>query len=81
MEELNHRMKIRLDTDSDIIGFISKAESLPEDVQLFVVNNAGNVRVEARSVLGITYINTFKHLWLISNSDKIHTFFSAFSKE
>ncbi len=80
LEEVTSRMKIWLETQESVIKFVHKANELPTSIILNVVDEKG-MCVSARSVLGVLYAQEFKHMWLVSNSDRIHTVFSEFAKD
>lgn len=78
--EITSRMKIWLDTQTDVMKFVATATACPSDMILNLVDNQG-MCVNARSLLGVLYAQEFKHMWLESNTDKIHTIFNQFAKE
>lgn len=79
-KNMTSRMKIWLETGSDILKFVHLAERCPKEMLLNIIDGKG-MCVSARSFLGVTYAREFKHMWLVSNSDKIHTLFDSFAKE
>lgn len=80
MDGITSRLKIRLDTQAEVLKFVNIADSCPSSIVLNIVDNDG-MCVNARSVLGVLYAQEFKHMWLESNSDKIHTLFREFSRD
>lgn len=79
MEGLNHRLRIRLDTQSDIIRFVDLANKFYNTSTLYIIDGSGKMCISARSLLGCMYAREFDNMWLISDNEKIHTFFGEFS--
>lgn len=79
-ENISSRMKIWLETLRDINAFVELASNQPSDMILNVVDDKG-MCVNARSILGMMYATEFKHMWLVSNNDRIHSIFKDFAKE
>lgn len=71
------RIKIQLETQTDVITFVNLATRCPSDMILNIVDDNG-MCINARSLLGCMYAQEFKHMWLVSNSDKIHTIFADY---
>jgi len=78
-EEIISRIKIRIDTDTDVVKFVGVATKCPPEMILHVIDDNG-MCIEARSILGVMYAREFKHMWLVSNNDKIHTIFAEFAR-
>lgn len=74
---LAHRMKIRIDTESDVTKIVSIATKLSDEIKVEIVDGEG-MRVNARSIIGMLYAMTFNEIWLESNCDVYH-YFSDFS--
>ena len=74
---LAHRMKIRIDTESDVTKIVSIAIKLSDEIKVEIVDGDG-MRVNARSIIGMLYAMTFNEIWLESNYDVYH-YFSSFS--
>ena len=70
---LAHRMKIRIDTESDVTKIVSIATKLSDEIKVEIVDGEG-MRVNARSIIGMLYAMTFNEIWLESNYDVYHYF-------
>lgn len=77
---ISSRIKIRLETQTDVINFVNQASQCPHDMILNIIDGDG-MCISARSLLGCMYAREFKHMWLVSNSDKIHTMFAEFERD
>ena len=60
------KVKIRLDTNADAIGFATLANKLGGNI---VVTDNQGLRVNAKSVLGMLYALEFEELWCESDKD------------
>ena len=74
------RVKLRLDTQTDVMNFVSTAVSCPPEMTLHIIDDQG-MRINARSLLGVLYAQEFKHMWLVSNDSKIHEIFKEFTRD
>lgn len=54
------RIKIRIDTVTDVANFVLVASTIDEDVRL--VNDKG-LCVDGKSFLGVAHASEFKNLW------------------
>ena len=71
---LKYRMKIRIDTDSDVAKLVSIATKFDKTTRIEIVDGEG-MRVNARSILGMLYAMTFDEIWLESDKDVYNEFF------
>ena len=69
-------MKIRLDTQAEVIKFVSIANTIEEDVML--VDGSYN-RVNAKSIIGCLYSLEFKELYVESEYTELTNKFKDFS--
>jgi len=73
------RVKIRLDTQSDAIEFVSIVSKVPEDVSLR--DGQGKLHVNAKSIIGALYTVVdkfdFSEIWCECDKD-IYTLISKF---
>ena len=60
------KVKIRLDTITDIANFVLIANSTSKSIKL--IDNSG-LCVDAKSFLGVAYAQEFKDLWCVSEED------------
>lgn len=60
------KVKIRLDTMSDVKHLVHVACNVEEDV---VIYDAAGLRVNAKSMLGALYAMEFNEVWCESNAD------------
>lgn len=63
---MTYRDKIHLETESDIIKFVSRVTPLGCSV---VVTDGEGMRVNAKSMLGMLYAMTFSEMWCESDCD------------
>ena len=63
---MKYRDKIRLETESDIVDFISCVTPLNCSV---VVTDGEGMRVNAKSMLGMLYAMTFAEMWCECDRD------------
>lgn len=72
-----NKLKIRLETNTDMTDFVSIATSIKEDV--FLEDGQG-LRVIAKSMLGVVCAKfDFKELWVLSDSPLLTSKFMKFS--
>jgi len=77
--DLTSRVKLRLDTQSDVTRFVSTAVACPKEMILNIIDDQG-MCINARSLLGVLYAQEFKHMWLVSNDSRIHEIFEEFTR-
>lgn len=70
-----NRIKVRLDTQSDVIDFVTLAKQIPEDV--YLLDNSYN-KVNGKSLLGCLYSLEFSELFVESESNKLSSVFNKF---
>lgn len=61
---MTYRDKIHLETENDIINFMSAIEKLDFPV---VITDGEGMRVNAKSMLGMLYAMTFSEMWCESD--------------
>ena len=71
------RIPIRIDTMRDATELSKIASSIDADV--YITDDASNLIVSAKSVIGCLYSMEFDKLWLVSSSD-LYSKFSKFAK-
>ena len=74
---MQYRDKIRLETESDIVDFISRITPLGCRV---VVTDGEGMRVTAKSMLGMLYAMTFAEMWCECDKD-IYMYIREFCAE
>ncbi len=62
------KVKVHLETVTDIANFVLIASSLPDDVDVYLVSNKG-LRVDGKSFLGVAHAREFKDLWCECDTD------------
>lgn len=70
-----HKVKISLNTQSDIKQFVKLAQSIPEEVCL--IDNANHC-VNAKSIIGCLYSIEFDETFVVSDNPMISTTFREF---
>lgn len=71
-----NKIKVRLDTQSDISKFVSIANEFEEDVYL---EDGAKFRANAKSLLGVMYgMSEFKELYVISDDINLSNKFDMF---
>ena len=71
-----NRIKVVLDTQSDVSDFVNIATSITEPVYL---EDGSGLRVDGKSLLGVMYgTGEFKDLYVLSDNDTISTKFLKF---
>jgi hypothetical protein len=71
------KIKVRLDTVTDIANFVLIASQVKSDV--YLTNNDG-LKVNGKSFLGVAYAHEFDELWCECNED-IYTRIKGFVAE
>lgn len=71
------RIPIRIDTMHDAMELSKIASGVDADV--YITDDASNLIVNAKSVMGCLYSMEFDKLWLVSSSD-LYSKFSKFAK-
>lgn len=74
---MKYRRKIYLETESDVLDFVSFANSV--DCKIVVTDGEG-MRVNAKSMLGMLYAMTFTEMWCESDC-YIYSHISKFCAE
>jgi hypothetical protein len=71
-----NRIRVILDTQSDVREFVNIANTIEEDVFL---EDTKNFRADAKSMMGVMYGRfEFKELWVLSEFEHLSTKFSKF---
>ena len=71
-----NKIRIRLDTQSDIAEFVNIANTIDDPV---TIEDGKNYKVNGKSLLGAMYGTTeFKDLYVVSDNDTIATKFLKF---
>lgn len=70
-----NRIKVRLDTQSDVVDFVTLANQISEDV--YLLDNSYN-KVNGKSLLGCLYSLEFSELFVESESNKLSSVFNKF---
>lgn len=74
------RLKINLDTQSDVLDFCKIAGSQPGEVRIVGHDNGQECSVNGKSLLGLLYCTTWNDLWCVSEND-IYSQISKFAAE
>lgn len=74
------RMKIILDTQSDVLEFCKIAGNVDGDVRIVGMDGGQEVSVNAKSLLGLLYSQTWNDIWCESEND-IYSQISKFAAE
>ena len=74
---MKYRDRIHLETESDIVDFISRVAPLGCSV---VVTDGEGMRVSAKSMLGMLYAMTFSEMWCECDRD-IYMYIKDFCAE
>ena len=73
-----NKVRVIIDTQSDVAEFVNIANSYPEDVSIYLEDGTG-FRADAKSLMGVMYGRfEFKELWVISDDSTISTKFIKF---
>lgn len=71
-----NKIKIRLDTQNDIIEFVNIAKEIEEFVAL---EDGTHFRVNAKSLMGVMYgVHEFNELYVWSDCEKLSSLFGKF---
>ena len=71
-----NKVRVILDTQSDVREFVNIANTIEEDVYL---EDTKNFRADAKSMMGVMYGRfEFKELWVLSEFEHLSTKFSKF---
>lgn len=77
MYKLN-KVKVVIDTQTDVVEFVNIANSFPETTQVFLEDGTG-FRANAKSLMGVMYGRfEFKELWVLSEHPHLSTKFMKF---
>lgn len=63
------RMKINLDTQSDVLEFCKIVSNLDGEVRIVGRDGGQEVSVNAKSLLGLLYSQTWNDIWCESEND------------
>ncbi|MDR0898284.1 MAG: hypothetical protein LBN04_10560 [Oscillospiraceae bacterium] len=74
------RMKINLDTQSDVLEFCKIVSGLNGEVRIVGEDAGQSVSVNAKSLLGLLYSQTWNDIWCESEND-IYSHISKFAAE
>lgn len=74
---MTYRDKIHLETENDIINFMSAIENLDFPI---VITDGEGMRVNAKSMLGMLYAMTFSEMWCESDHN-IYMYIKDFCAE
>ena len=74
------RMKINLDTQSDVLEFCKIVSNVDGEVRIVGMDGGQEVSVNAKSLLGLLYSQTWNDIWCESEKD-IYSLISKFAAE
>ncbi len=74
------RMKINLDTQTDVLEFCKIVSDLPGEVRIVGTDNGQQVSVNAKSLLGLLYSQTWNGIWCEAEND-IYSSIAKFAAE
>ena len=74
------KMKINLDTQSDVLEFCKIVSNVEGQVRIVGTDGGQDVTVNAKSLIGLLYCQTWKDIWCESEKD-IYTLISKFAAE
>ena len=74
------KMKINLDTQSDVLEFCKIVSNVDGEVRIVGMDSGQQVSVNAKSLLGLLYSQTWNDIWCESDKD-IFTLVSKFAAE
>lgn len=74
------KMKINLDTQSDVLEFCKIVSNVDGDVRIVGLDGGQQVSVNAKSLLGLLYSQTWNDIWCESEND-IYSHISKFAAE
>lgn len=73
-----NKVKVIIDTQTDVVEFVNIANSFPETTQIFLEDGTG-FRADAKSLMGVMYGRfEFKELWVLSDHPSLSTKFMKF---
>jgi len=73
-------MRINLDTQSDVLEFCKIVSNVDGEVRIVGMDGGQQVSVNAKSLLGLLYSQTWNGIWCESEND-IYSLISKFSAE
>lgn len=70
INKLNHKVKIRLDTQNDVLKFLEKITTNFDDENIIIklVDSTDGI-INAKSILGYMALMSWKEVWVYSNID------------
>ena len=74
------KMKINLDTQSDVLEFCKLVSGVEGEVRVVGTDGGQKVSVNAKSLLGLLYSQTWNDLWCESDKD-LYGILSKFSAD
>ena len=74
------KMRINLDTQSDVLEFCKIVSNVDGEVRIVGMDGGQQVSVNAKSLLGLLYSQTWNGIWCESEND-IYSLISKFSAE
>ncbi len=74
------RMKINLDTQSDVLEFCKIVSNLDGEIRIVGMDGGQQVSVNAKSLLGLLYSQTWNDIWCESEKD-IYSQIAKFAAE
>ena len=74
------KMKINLDTQSDVLEFCKIVSALDGEIRVVGTDGGQPVSINAKSLLGLLYSQTWKDIWCESEKD-IYSHISKFAAE
>lgn len=73
-----NKVKVVIDTQTDVVEFVNIANSFPETTQIFLEDGTG-FRADAKSLMGVMYGRfEFKELWVLSEHPNLSDKFMKF---
>lgn len=63
------KMKIRLDTQTDVMKFLEAIKGIPGSIVLTGYDGDSKCTVNGRSLLGLVYSMIWKEIWVESDTD------------
>lgn len=74
------KMKINLDTQSDVLEFCKIVSNVEGDVRIVGMDGGQQVSVNAKSLLGLLYSQTWNDIWCEADND-IYSQISKFAAD
>ena len=74
------KMKINLDTQSDVLEFCKIVSGVSGEVRVVGVDGGQKVSINAKSLLGLLYCQTWNDIWCESEQD-IYSMISKFAAD